>query len=115
MNAKFATASALVSLLTSVCMSASAAPPLGSYYQDAPSHVVHFGDLDISTTAGARALQARIAIAAFRVCREAMPGPAGVEVVACQHTLTDAAVADLNDPTLTALHMGKAIEITARR
>jgi len=74
---------------------------------------VRFSDLDVSTPAGARALHARIANAAFRVCRDV--GRAGVERVACQHLLTDAAVADLNNPTLTALHAGKEIEITARR
>jgi UrcA family protein len=112
MNTRLATVSALVSLLTSGGFSASAAEPL---HVDAPSQVVHFSDLDVSTPAGARALHARIANAAFRVCREARPGQAGVELVVCQHQLTDAAVADLNNPTLTALHTGQEIEITARR
>ena len=112
MNTRFATVSALVSLLSSGGFSASAAEPPNV---DAPSHVVRFGDLDVSTPEGARALHARIANAAFRVCRDARPGRARVDLVACQHLLTDAAVADLNNPTLTALHTGKEIEITARR
>jgi len=70
------------------------------------SEVVHYSDLNLSTPAGARALYERIQNASVRVCWHL--APAGVLNLRCRMELVGAAVADVNQPALTALHTGKA-------
>jgi hypothetical protein len=49
-----------------------------------------------------------------RVCRHI--APVGVQNLKCRATLVEAAIADVNSPTLTPLHMGKVpTERTAQR
>jgi UrcA family protein len=85
----------------------------------APSSIVRYNDLDLSTAAGIHTLYGRIQNAAWRVCEQMMPdhnGPSGIESVKCRDALVDAAVAQVNRPALTALHTGKPpVELGARR
>jgi UrcA family protein len=119
MNAKVQTALLITVLLTSVALS----PPsragtasIGS--TEAPSRVVRYGDLNLATPDGVRALYSRIQTAAWKVCGEIVAprnGPSAIENGKCRRTLTDVAVRQLDRPALTALHFGKKTEVTARR
>ena len=80
-----------------------------------PSRVVRFGDLDLSTVAGNRALHRRISTAALQVCQVMMPARSVIELGKCRRELMDTAVAEVSRATLTSLHGGKVIEVTARR
>jgi UrcA family protein len=95
-------ATALVSLL--VAANASAGERL-TVKDGVPAIVVKYGDLDISTEAGARALYARLETAAKRVC----PDPASRDLSlfeaarACRQQALDRAVGALNSPALAAI------------
>src|SRR5512139_1779076 len=71
------------------------------------SRVVHFGDLDPSTPAGAQTLYQRITRTAWRVCD--LGGPVGLTQgaaeSACRRKAIDDAVRQLDKPQLTALHL----------
>lgn len=71
-----------------------------------PSVAVKYGDLDISTDAGARALYARLGIAAKRVCPDA--GSRDLRtfqlVQACRHQAVDRAVRNLDSAALASVH-----------
>jgi UrcA family protein len=80
---------------------ARAAAPL----EDGPSLVVSYGDLDLSSADGVRALYKRIALAAREVCpREGGLDLAGVTFAhACRAAAIERAVARINNPQLAAL------------
>lgn len=83
-----------------------------------PSVRVQYGDLDLSTVAGAGALYERIRNAAWRVCIRTIPGgngPFGIERGNCVRFLVDVTVKDVNSATLTALHEKRGVEVAARR
>jgi UrcA family protein len=110
-------------LNTTFCAALVAAFTLGApAFAQPPSEVaktVRYSDLDLSTPAGIRTLYDRIQGAAWRVCQELVPaqnGPSGIENAKCRHTLVDDAVAEVNKPALTGLHLGRSSENrTARR
>jgi UrcA family protein len=62
---------------------------------NAPSEVVRFADLDLSTRQGQDTLHHRISAAVYRVCRDVVPTP-GIENAKCQLQLIQAAVDDVN-------------------
>ena len=62
----------------------------------APSVVVHFGDLDLSTPQGVRRLHERLKSAALRVCAQMMPNPVSIEGGKCREQLVEAALGDIN-------------------
>ncbi|MGH8210465.1 MAG: UrcA family protein [Steroidobacteraceae bacterium] len=88
-------------LLTGSLGVAQAAAPA----DDVPSVVVAYGDLDLSTAAGARTLYRRIAIAATQVC----PFDGSRDLArlaynhACRRDAIARAVRDINSPQLAAL------------
>jgi UrcA family protein len=74
---------------------------------DAPSEVVKFDRADFSTTRGANEVYERINTAAWHVCRdmyEANTTPEALQRLHCIDELVDAAVKDVNNPKLTAIH-----------
>jgi UrcA family protein len=79
-----------------------------------PSVKVSFGDLDLSSVAGATTLYHRIQGAARQVCGR--PGADLVEQMAwkaCYRHATADAVSKVNNVLLTAIHSGRTPEITA--
>jgi UrcA family protein len=92
-----------------------AAPAPAANASEAPSRVVRFADLNLSTMEGATALHKRIQRAALEVCRESMPNRTLIELNPCRRQLTDEAVAQVNRDTLTAVNNGKVLRVTARR
>jgi UrcA family protein len=86
--------------------------------ENAPVETVRYSDLDLSTPVGVRTLYKRIDNAAWKVCRQMFPvanGPSGIANSNCRAALVDAAVKDVNRPTLTALHTKRNDAVTARR
>lgn len=83
------------------------------------SEVVKYNDLDLSSAAGAETLYSRLKVATWRVCRDVVSSsglPAMMDRSACQAELLETAVKDVNQPALTALHLGKAASaLTASR
>ena len=71
-----------------------------------PSVVVRYGDLDISTESGARALYARLGTAARRVCPDDNSYDLRMlqTVRACRQQAIDRAVTNLNSTALAAVH-----------
>jgi UrcA family protein len=83
-----------------------------------PSEEVRYGDLNLSTSAGAKVLYGRIGNAVRRVCRDSIPlgnGRAGVRRRECRHRLMDIAVKQVDRPVLTDLHQEKPVETIAGR
>jgi UrcA family protein len=85
---------------------------------DVLSATVRYDDLDLNRTAGADLVLARIGRAARDVCGEA---PAPRELAkrtryrACVATATDAAVAAIDAPVVTARHQGRSPAMLAAR
>jgi UrcA family protein len=119
MISKLNTAVAATTLLVSALLSAPvyAQAPRGE--SAIPNQVVRYSDLDLSTAAGVRTLYQRIQNAAFSVCHDMVPatnGPTGIENSKCRQSLVEAAVGQVNNPALTALHSGKPkSDLTASR
>jgi UrcA family protein len=81
---------------------------------DAPSVTVSFRDLDLSSIAGATALYHRIQGAARQVCGQARQDLLEQSIWrACYRNATADAVRKVNSPLLTAVHTGRASEMTA--
>lgn len=82
------------------------------------TRVVKYGDLNLNTTEGAQALYDRLYKASWRVCRDVIGG-SGIAALqdrsVCMREVVEAAVRDVNKPTLTAVHQGKTLELTATR
>lgn len=68
----------------------------------APSEVVRFGDLDLSTPEGMKALNERLSNAAWRVCRQMISKPVSIAGGQCRNQLVDAAKADINQMRLAS-------------
>jgi UrcA family protein len=84
----------------------------------ARTEVVKYNDLNLTTATGTQELYKRLQIAAWRVCRDVVSsgGAASLlERTSCVRELVETAVKDVNKPTLTALHQGKAMDLTASR
>jgi UrcA family protein len=98
-----------------------AASPLalaGTSPEDVRSEVVKYNDLNIHTPAGAATLYTRLKVASRKVCRDVVTTtglPGMIERGRCAGTLLDSAVAQAGLPTLTALHQGRAADLTASR
>jgi UrcA family protein len=89
------------SLLAGAFGVAHAATPL----DEVPTVVVKYGDLDLSTRDGARALYKRISYAAAEVCPEDSRDLARhAQAQACREAAIARAVRDINRPQLAALH-----------
>ena len=106
-----------------ILIAALAAPATAEVYPaknqpDALSATVRYGDLDLNRTAGADLALSRIARAARDVCGEA-PGPRELakrtRYRACVATATDAAVATIDAPVVTARHQGRDPAMLAAR
>lgn len=65
---------------------------------------------ELSTRSRAAALYSRLESAARRLCRDAGP-----QFEPCMRGAVTGAVRDINNPTLTALHEGRALEMLAAR
>jgi UrcA family protein len=120
MNTLLKLASVTTALITAVALSApSFAAATVEGEAGAPTQVVHFADLDLSTAMGIHTLYGRIQIAARQVCLkivEPTSASSHIENLKCRQTLIDAAVEQVNRPALTALHTGKsAPKLVARR
>jgi UrcA family protein len=98
--------------LASVLAVLSAAPALAD--EPAKSIRVGYSDLDLSTQAGATTLYSRIRGAARQVC-----GYEGASFTdkaiwrSCFNGAVSDAVATVNNPSLTALHLGESPTVTA--
>ena len=78
---------------------------------DAPREVVRFQPAELSTTDGANGVYDRINTAAWHVCSDMLQAnttPGALQRLQCIDTLVDAAVKDVNNPKLTAVHEEKA-------
>lgn len=110
MNAPLRLASATTALVMTLALSTpSFAAPAESEAQ-APSQLVRFADLDLSTATGVHMLYRRIETAARQVCSEIVVSSnasSQIENLKCRQALVDAAVEQVNRPALTALHTGK--------
>jgi UrcA family protein len=62
----------------------------------APSVVVHYGDLDISTPEGARKRHERLSTAAWQVCSHMLTRVVSIEGGKCRMQLIEAAVSDIH-------------------
>lgn len=117
MNTKVQIALIVAVFLTSAALPSHAEKAsLGS--TEAPSRIVRYADLNLATPEGVRALYGRIQAAAWKVCGDIVAphnGPSAIESGKCRQTLIDVAVQQVNKPALTALHLGKRTEVTARR
>jgi UrcA family protein len=85
---------------------------LASDSSDALQATVKFGDLNVSSTAGATTLYTRIRIAAEAVCRPFQPLnnadlAARSVFAACVHKAMSNAVSDVDQPTLSAIYNAK--------
>jgi UrcA family protein len=121
MKTKLNAAFAIATLVTTLALSSPSraqTPDGRDQGESAPSQVVRFSDLDLSSATGIRTLYGRIQNAAWRVCRQIVlpqSGATGIENGKCRHTLIDIAVEQVNREALTALHTGKNRELIARR
>jgi UrcA family protein len=89
------------SLLAGAFGVAHAAAPL----DEVPTVVVHYGDLDLSTQDGARALYKRISYAAAKVCpsEDSRDLARYAHAQACREEAIARAVREINSPQLAAL------------
>lgn len=120
MNAKLSSASLATTLLaTLVLCGPSHAQAAAQANNSAPSQVVRYSDLDLSTRTGVRTLYQRIRRAAWQVCNQMAPvhnAASGIENSQCRQTLVDDAVGQVHNSALTALHTGKQVAaLTASR
>jgi UrcA family protein len=90
-----------------------AVPAAAEAREQVLSETVIYSDLDLTTANGAAALYSRLKLAARRVCRNSETRD---QVSACMRTAIDVAVKDVNRPSVTALHEGRAAsDLTAQR
>jgi UrcA family protein len=81
------------------------------------SKTVHFSDLDISTEAGAQSLLSRIRRAANYVCGgndRRLQLSRGPGYRACVRDATSKAVADVGNPTVTAMYEGSNVRLATK-
>ncbi|MFC3080460.1 UrcA family protein [Phenylobacterium terrae] len=81
------------------------------------SMIVRLGDLNVASEAGAQSALRRIRLAADRFCGGHGDRSMRVQMAvgACRGEMVDKAVAQLDDPTVTALHRGETAIRLARR
>ena len=111
MNTRFAAIIARTVLLAGLIGATPALAASMHPESDAPSRVVTFKDLDLTTQKGVDTLYSRLKSAANGVCLEmyrSTGGPtAALERLKCYHTLLDDAVQRVGNRGLTALHEGR--------
>lgn len=61
-----------------------------------PGIAVRYGDLDLSTVQGMRALRRRLDNAAWHVCQQMLGTPVSIEGSLCRRELVAAALKDIN-------------------
>jgi UrcA family protein len=88
MNTKLAAALAAV-LLPTLSLAAEPTETLIVGKSPAPSVVVHYGDLDLSTQKGAQVLKARLNDAAWQVCEQMLAHPVSIEGSKCRAQLVE--------------------------
>lgn len=106
MSAAIIKVSAVVGVFSLMALAATAVQATAL---DVPPVVVHYGDLDLSTTAGAEMLYKRIETAAEKVCPSAdsqllIQYRAGVR---CRAAVVAQTVAGINSPQLVAVYEAK--------
>jgi UrcA family protein len=105
-----ATRARAVRLVTAVAASLVAlsafAGGTGPRHDELPTAAVYYGDLDLATPAGNRALYERMSLAAKRVCPAADNRDLArvAAVRACREAALDGAVRAAGNPLLAALH-----------
>lgn len=93
---------------------------LPAAYAGGPSKKIVFGDLDLAKQEDAAVLYQRIKRAAHDVCRREMSqttswdGSAMTHKNRCVKLIIDDAVTRVNQPTLTAIHGEKTVEVAGR-
>lgn len=85
---------------------AAAAAQVSASELQGPDVVVRYGDLDLSTRAGAETLYSRIQLAAAQVCRgsDSFDLIMRAAAVRCQNALVAHAVANVPSPQLAAVY-----------
>jgi UrcA family protein len=98
-------------LLGTLAASGAMSSPAGAHEETPISKVVRFGDLDLTTLAGAQVLYRRIQAAAEEVCALPIPGSLVTreEERACMRTAIDKAVRRVDSAQLTALRFGSPV------
>lgn len=76
-------------LLPALCLASEAPETRVVGKAPAPSVVVHYGDLDLSTPKGAQTLEARLKDAAWQVCRKVLVQPVSIEGAKCRMELVE--------------------------
>ena len=99
------TRSAAALIVLGACSAIGAAGVVRAAGADARAFTVRYSDLDPSTDAGARALYARIAAAAYRVCApDNMLSPDAMATArVCREDAIARAVRDIHSPRLASL------------
>jgi UrcA family protein len=99
---------AVLCTLGAAALGALAAPVQATEQDDPPTRTVRFGDLNLASPAGAKALYGRIRLAAHRVCEVTADSDPiqRVAVHTCIDKAIDDAVLHVNAPMLTALRFG---------
>jgi UrcA family protein len=87
MNKKLSLALAAATLLPALALAADPAETVVIGKTPAPSVVVHFGDLDLSSHAGAQIFRARLDDAAWKVCEQVLDRPVSIEGDKCRQLL----------------------------
>ena len=108
-NFKMQTAYVSATLATILASHGAIAAPVEPHYE-VSQRIVRFADLDITRSAGAATLYARITTAARAVCE---PSPSirelgfSSQTQECQEQAIEHAVTDVNAPALTSYHLTK--------
>ena len=98
-------------LLGTLAASGAMSSPAGAHEETPISKVVRFGDLDLTTLAGARVLYRRIQAAAEDVCTLPISRSLVIreEGRVCMRTAIDKAVRQVDSVQLTALRFGSPV------
>ena len=90
--------------------------PAGADDLNLPSKTVKFGDLNITTAAGAKVLYRRIQVAAMEVCPAQFAYSLRIEQAqrACVEHAIDNAIKKVNSPVLTELRFGSPVRLASK-
>jgi UrcA family protein len=102
-------------LACTLCTATFFALPLQAADQDPPTKTVRFDDLNLSSSAGAKALYTRIRLAAQEVCNLSTGGDPGMRSAAraCINKAVDDAVLRIHAPNLTTMRFGGEIRLAS--
>ena len=106
----------VVSCLLGTLAATGAMTSARAHEQTYQSKLVHFDDLDVRSSAGAKVLYHRIQIAAREVCEPRMERDLAAAAVehACIDTAIDKAVRQVNAVQLTELRFGTALLVASK-